>query len=366
VNRRASLSVEELSVGAYRIPLVTPESDGTLEWDSTTLVVIEARAGKETGVGYTYTDASAAPLIRERLIPLLIGEDAMEVTSAWERMIRAVRNIGVSGLAATAISAVDAALWDLKARVLNISLAALLGRAHDSIPVYGSGGFTSYSDIELQRQFSDWLEAGLRSMKMKVGRDPERDIARVTIARHAAGDDVALYVDANGAYSRKQALRFAEGFADLGVVWLEEPVVSDDLAGLRLLRDRAPAGMEITAGEYCYRAIDFRRMLDAEAVDVLQADATRCCGISGFMSAASIAESHSIQLSSHTAPMLHIAPALAVPGMRNIEWFHDHVLIERELFDGFMEPEKGSLTADSERPGNGLTFRERDARKYAV
>ena len=366
VNAHDSMSVDQLGVGAYRIPLAAPESDGTFEWDSTTLVVVEAHAQDQTGIGYTYTDASASLLISERLKTVVIGENAMAVGAVWQRMVGAVRNVGVAGLAATAISAVDAALWDLKARLIGVPLVTLLGATRDSVPVYGSGGFTNLAERDLERQLADWREQGIRAMKMKVGRDPDADIVRVKTARRAIGDDIELYVDANGAYSRKQALRFAATLADIGVVCFEEPVVSDDLAGLRILRDRAPPGMEITAGEYGYQSIDFRRLLEASAVDVLQADATRCCGITGFLAAAVLAQSHFIELSSHTAPMLHLAPALAVPGMRNVEWFHDHVLIERELFDGFVEPQDGFLKADLSRPGNGLALKGRDAMRYAV
>jgi L-alanine-DL-glutamate epimerase-like enolase superfamily enzyme len=361
-----SMPVEKLTAAAFRIPLAALESDGTFEWDSTTLVVVQIEADGETGIGYTYTDAAAAQLINERLAPLIIGSNVMDVSHARLGMIRAVRNIGVPGLAATAISAVDAALWDIKARILGVSLTMLMGRVRDSITVYGSGGFTSMSDHELERQFNDWGEQGIQNFKMKVGRHPERDIDRVKTARRVIGGNASLFVDANGAYSRKQALRFAHAFADAGVTWFEEPVVSDDLTGLRMLCSRAPPQIEIAAGEYCYTTLDFRRMVEAEAVDVLQADATRCCGITGFLEAATIADSHCMALSSHTAPMLHLAPSLAVPRMRNLEWFHDHVLIERELFDGFIEPRMGLLEPDATRPGNGLTFKHLDAGKYAL
>ena len=362
---RAEVPVERLAAASFTIPTETAEADGTLEWDATTLVVVEVDAGAARGLGYTYADAAAAGIVERRLSECVEGTDAMDVPAAWDAMRAAVRNIGLAGVAAAAISAVDAALWDLKARLLELPLATLLGRARESVPVYGSGGFTSYSPEQLAEQLGGWTEEGLGAVKMKVGREPEDDPARVAAARAAIGEETGLFVDANGAYSSKQALALAAAFVEHGVSWFEEPVSSDDLVGLRLLRDRAPAGLEIAAGEYAYAAVDFRRLLDAGAVDVLQADATRCLGISGFLRAAALADAHGIDLSAHTAPSLHVHPCCALENVRHIEWFHDHVRIERMLFDGFVEPVDGELRPDLSRPGHGLHLKVADAERFA-
>src|SRR5579875_3381029 len=200
---------------------------------------------------------------------------------------------------------------------------------------------------------------------MKVGSEPERDPGRVRAARAAIGDDVALFVDGNGAYGHKQALALARMFADQGVTWFEEPVSSDDLAGLQLIRERAPAGMDIAAGEYGYDLDYFRRMLNANAVDVQQADATRCCGITGFLQAAGLCQAHHIDLSGHCAPALHLHAACAALRFRNLEWFHDHVRIEHMLFDGAPTPKGGMIEPDFSRPGLGLDFKRQDAERYA-
>lgn len=263
-----------------------------------------------------------------------------------------------------AIAAVDNALWDLKAKLLGLPLVTLLGNSRKAVPVYGSGGFTSYSIEQLQRQLGDWVDAGISRVKMKVGREPGQDVARVKAARATIGD-AELFVDANGAYSRKQALAMAAAFAEFGVTWFEEPVSSDDLEGLRLLRDRAPAGMEISAGEYGYDLYYFRHMLAAGGVDVLQADATRCAGVSGFCGAAALCESFGMPLSSHCAPALHVHPGCALRPLRHLEYFHDHVRIERMLFDGAPEPRQGKLYPDLSRPGLGLEFKHADATQYA-
>jgi L-alanine-DL-glutamate epimerase-like enolase superfamily enzyme len=363
---RAWPAIDRLTVAAYTIPTDGPESDGTLEWDSTTLVLVQAHAGRETGLGYSYADASAALLIDHKLAGAVTGADPMAVAQAWTAMRRAVRNVGRPGISSAAIAAVDTALWDLKARLLGLSLAALLGPARSTVPVYGSGGFTSYSEERLRRQLGGWAEAGIARVKMKVGRDPAADPDRVRVARDAIGPNVELFVDANGAYTRKQALQYAERFAGFGVTWFEEPVSSDDLEGLRLLRDRGPSGMAIAAGEYGYDLPYFQRMLDAGAVDVLQADATRCEGITGFLKAAALCEARSMPFSAHTAPSIHAHACCTLPHVQHIEYFHDHVRIEHLLFDGALSPAAGALRPDPSRPGLGLEFKWKDAARYRV
>jgi L-alanine-DL-glutamate epimerase-like enolase superfamily enzyme len=200
---------------------------------------------------------------------------------------------------------------------------------------------------------------------MKIGREPEQDVSRVAFARQAVGLN-ELFVDANGAYSCKQALAIAQSFADIGVSWFEEPVSSDDLRGLRLIRDRAPPGMDISAGEYGYDNFYFRRMLQAGAVDVLQADATRCAGITGFMQAAVLRQAFNLPLSSHCAPSIHVHPCCAAQPVRHLEYFYDHVRIEHMLFEGALEPVNGELIPDLSRPGLGLEFKHKDATHYAL
>jgi L-alanine-DL-glutamate epimerase-like enolase superfamily enzyme len=362
---RVDVPIESVAVSAFTVPTDRPESDGTFEWDETTAVVVEVAAGGARGLGFSYTGEAAARVIERRLTPQIAGRDAMDVGAAWQAMVAAVRNVGLPGIAATAISAVDFALWDLKARLLDLPLVRLLGAVRASVPVYGSGGFTSYGAAELKEQLVAWADAGIDQVKMKVGRSSRDDVARVQAARRAIGHDIALFVDANGAYAPKQALALAAEFARCGVSWFEEPVPSEDLDGLRLLRERAPAGMEIVAGEYGYDARYFRRMLQAGAVDVLQADATRCLGITGFLAASALGDAFGAPLSAHTAPALHLHVSCAVQNVRNIEWFHDHARIERLLFDGVVEPECGELRPDLSRPGNGLELKRADAERYA-
>ena len=359
--------VDNVTVNAYSIPTDAPEADGTFEWRQTTIVVVEIEGGGTRGLGYTYTDAAAATLIRRTLSGVIRERSVMDVPAVWIAMARAVRNMGRPGIAATAIAAVDAALWDLKSKLLDVPLATLLGAARGGIEVYGSGGFTSYSIGALQDQLTGWIDAGISRVKMKIGRDARADVARVKAARDAIGGAAELFVDANGAYDRKRALAVAEAIAPFGVTWFEEPVSSDDLEGLRLMRDRSPARMEIAAGEYGYDIFYFRRMLEAGAVDVLQADATRCAGITGFLQVGALCDAFAVPLSAHTAPSLHVAPCCALGRVRHIEYFHDHVRIEQMLFDGAPQPRAdGCLYPDLSRPGLGLEFKRADATPFEV
>jgi L-alanine-DL-glutamate epimerase-like enolase superfamily enzyme len=354
--------VERVSVAAYTVPTDAPEADGTFDWTSTTIVVVHVEGGGHRGVGYTYSDAAAAALVARTLAHVVEGTPALDVPGAWVSLVRAVRNLGRPGIASSAIAAVDVALWDLKARILGVPLVTLLGAVRPAIDAYGSGGFTSYSEERLRQQLAGWVESGMQRVKMKIGRDARADVARVRVARDAIGPSAELMIDANGAYTRKQAMWVAEQVVPFGVTWFEEPVSSDDLRGLRLMRDRAPAPIAIAAGEYGYDLVYFRRMVEAGAVDVLQADATRCAGITGFLQAGALCDAFGIPLSAHTAPSLHVAPCCALGRAVHVEYFHDHARIEPMLFDGAARPgADGRLRPDLSRPGLGLELKHADA-----
>lgn len=233
-------TITQVTATAFTIPTDAPESDGTLAWDATTIVVVEAAAGGCTGIGHSYADASASA----------------------------------------------------------------------------------------------------------------RDRRRRTVHRREWRLHCARRVEAGGA------------FAESGVTWFEEPVASADSEGLAFIRTRAPAGMEIAAGEYGYDLDDFRRLLDARAVDVLQADVTRCGGYTGILQVDALCAAHNVQLSTHTAPLLHAPFACPARAVRHVEHFHDHVRIERVLFDGVPEPENGMLQPDRSRAGIGVEFRRVDAARF--
>ena len=340
--------VERLDVSVYTVPLVEPH------------------AGGRTGLGFSYATGACAPVVRQVLAPAVLGAEALDPPGVWREMVAAIRNIGRPGVASMAIAAVDIALWDLKARMLHLPLCRVLGMAHDRVAVYGSGGFTSLTDEELTAQLGGWVHAGIPRVKMKVGTAwgsaERRDVERVGVARGAIGDEAELYVDANGGFGRKQAVRFARAVADLGVSWFEEPVSSDDLGGLHEIRGLVDC--DVAAGEYGYDLAYFERMCGAGAVDVLQADVSRCGGITEWLRAAAVAAAHGLQVSAHCAPSLHLHVACAVPNVRHVEYFAYHVRVDHLLFDGVVEPKGGSLEPDRSRPGMGLELKRADAERF--
>jgi L-alanine-DL-glutamate epimerase-like enolase superfamily enzyme len=358
--------ISKSTVDVYTFPTDAPEADGTFSWRETTLVLVSLWSGSQSAIGFTYADESTAKVIERLLRDEVNGKDVFKHGAILQRLWRAVRNLGGTGICAMAISAIDNALWDLRARLLGVPLVELLGKVRDGVVVYGSGGFTSYSDRQLEAQLGNWGRQGFSMVKMKVGTHPELDPHRVETARKAIGNDVKLFVDANGAYTVKQALLLSTTFRELGVEWFEEPVSSDNLAGLHQIRKRAPSGMNIAAGEYGYTSWYFDRMLSAGAVDVLQADATRCAGISGFLDVGSLCWAKNVPLSSHCGPSMHLHVCCAVPRVIHMEFFHDHVRIERQIFDGFCEPVRGVMSPDLSRPGCGLELKATDAKRFAA
>lgn len=362
-------TVRSVRAAAYSVPTEFPEADGTLSWEATSLVVCEVEAGGVTGLGYSYAHRACLPVIEDTLTGVVTGRDVMDVPGTWVAMQRAIRNAGWPGVVACALSAVETALYDAKARLLGLSLASLLGRCHDAVPVYGSGGFTTYDDEQARRQLRRWVEEDrIPRVKIKIGESwgsrVARDLHRVNFARDVVGGDVDLYVDANGGYSVGEAVRVGHALADHGVTWFEEPVSSDHLAGLSQVRGQVTP--DVTAGEYGYDLPYFATMVQARAVDCLQIDVTRCGGYGEWLRAAAVAAASSIEISGHCAPNLSAHVAVATPNLRHLEYFRDHERIERMLFDGALTPCEGAMRPDLSRPGHGLAFKHSDAEQYRV
>jgi L-alanine-DL-glutamate epimerase-like enolase superfamily enzyme len=364
-----SPALESVEASAYVVPTDQPEADGTFAWDSTTLVLVQVRAGGVTGTGWTYGSVACTTVVEHDLAPVLTGRDALTPRASWVAMVRALRNIGRPGLAGMALSAVDLALWDLAARLLEQPLHRLLGAVRAEVPVYGSGGFTTYDEERLVAQLGGWVhDDGIPRVKIKIGEADgtceDRDLERIGQARAAIGPDAELYVDANGGYTVGQAVRMAHRFAEHDVRWFEEPVSSDDLDGLREVR--AECAADVAAGEYGSDLVYFQQMCAARSVDCLQVDITRCGGPTELLRVAAVAAAHGLEVSGHCAPHAHLAALAAVPNLRHLEWFHDHVRIEDLLFDGCAAPVGGALPVRDDAAGHGLSWRADAAEEYRV
>lgn len=362
-------AIEHIEARAFRIPTDRPEADGTLAWEQTTVVVVLVEAAGCAGTGWTYgSDAAASVVSGDDVQQTVVGADALDVAAVHEQIVRALRNIGRPGIAGCALSAVDVALWDLKARLLGLPVASLMGHCRSGAPVYGSGGFTTYDDETTSAQVEGWLSEGIERVKIKVGESwgtaEARDRHRVALVRSVVGDGAEVFVDANGGYSVKQAVRVGRAMAEeSGITWFEEPVSSDDLAGLAAVRAQVPA--DVAAGEYGYTESYFSDMARAGAVDCLQIDATRCGGYTSWLRAAAIAAACGLEVSGHCAPHLHVPVACSVPNLRHVEFFHDHRRTDNMLFDGLPSLVGGSLVPDTGSPGHGMTLRS-DATQFRV
>ncbi len=354
-----STAINDLDVTTYTVPTPGPESDGTLTWDATSAIVVQVGAAGTTGTGWTYSSPAAAAVISHHIRDVVIGRHPDDIAGVWSAMQRACRNFGGRGLVMQALSAVDIALWDLKARLYDRSLADLFGRVNTAVPVYGSGGFTNLDHDSLREQIDQWQAAGCTAMKIKIGQDwgsdTDRDLARIDDLRRLAGDEVDLMVDANGAYTPAQARRMGCHLDALGVTWFEEPVSSDDIDSLNLLRHILRC--DVAAGEYIADSYDARRL--APVVDCLQLDVTRCGGYTGWLAAAAIAAGHNLQVSAHCAPALHLPVAAAIAHLRHIEYFIDHTRVDAQLFDGVPTAVDGRLRADDSASGHGMTVAAR-------
>ena len=355
--------IDYFEAAAYCIPTQQPESDGTLVWNTTTIIVVHIGSGETCGIGYTYGDESLVSLLMRKCKPILTGKNTDSIHSLLNSLHTTMRNLGSSGMTAMAIAAVDNALWDLRARLYDTPLVRLLGMAKARIASYGSGGFTSYTDEQLHRQLSVWAQSGFKFVKMKIGRDRKQDPKRVSLARKAVGDAVQVFVDANGAYTPKEACAIALMLDDNGVTWLEEPVYHADRSGLSFVRNHTPPSIKISAGEYGFNSNHFKDLLLSGSVDIMQADATRC-GITGFLKAAALCEAFHIPISAHTAPSLHVHLCCAVQQSVHAEYFFDHVRIEQMLFEGAARAREGWLIPDLSVPGNGLQFKKQDAERF--
>ncbi len=349
------MTIREIRADHYRIPLPVALSDSThgtiLGFELITVRVRDAEGAE--GVGYTYTvgtgGAAVHALIARDLAPLLVGRDPGRNEELWQAMWWALHYGGRGGAQALAISAVDIALWDLRARRQGAPLWRLLGGFDPRVPCYAGGIDLDFTLDALLRQTDDNLARGFRAIKMKVGRPSlHEDVERVRAMRGRLGAGFPLMVDANMRWSVDDAIRAARALLPLEPVWLEEPTIPDDVPGhVRIVRE---GGLPVAAGENLHTLHEFRQLIAAGGVTFPEPDVTNCGGVTVFMKVCHLAEAFNLPVTSHGAHDLTVHLLAAVPNRSYLE-AHGFGL------DRFIaEPLRieGGLALAPDRPGHGI------------
>ncbi len=352
------MQLDRLRVTRYSIPLARPVSDathGTIR-DFALVAVRAESGGSHLGLGYTYTVGSSAAssmeaLIADDLAPLLVGRDPRRTEDAWRLMWRATHYAGRGGPASFAISAVDMALWDLKAKALSEPLWRLLGGSSPVVAAYASGIDLHLSPSELASQARSWLGMGFRAFKMKVGRAVLReDLERVEAVRAAIGPDLPLMVDANMKWTVAEALRASRSLAASDPMWLEEPTDPADVRGHVRIQQEGP--VPVAAGENLHTLAEFKAMIANGAVAFPQPDVTNCGGITPWIKVAHLAEAHGLPVTTHGAHDVHVSLLAAVP---NASFLEVHGFGMDSFVKHPLRISDGVVTAPS-RPGHGVEF----------
>jgi L-alanine-DL-glutamate epimerase-like enolase superfamily enzyme len=279
-----------------------------------------------------------------------------------------VRGYGRKGVAFCALSAVDIGLWDLKAKALGLPLYRLLGPYTDAVPIYGSGGWTNYTEDELVAEMTGYVEQGIKRVKMKVGKDFGRsereDIQRLAAVRKAVGDDVAIYIDANNGYYPKQAIYMAKEFEQFQVGWFEEPVLADDIPGLAEIR-RATT-IPVATGEHEYTKYGFRALIAGGGVDIVQPDVGRVGGVTEWMKVAHLAHSFNLPVAPHAVQLVHLHLTCATPNLKVVEYLGNSHEGDKIWYTEFPEHKDGMWSPYPDRPGLGLELDPHAVEKWAV
>jgi L-alanine-DL-glutamate epimerase-like enolase superfamily enzyme len=358
------LKIDAISTRWLRVPLEPPIADSThvlryIDW-----IVVEVRAGDHTGLcamlSFDYAPALLRGIVDSELRRHLLGRDADDIRAIHQLNLRETEYVGRPGLAMWGTSAIDTALWDLLARRLGVPVSLLFGRADSSVPVYGSGGWISWTDEELADSIAGYLRRGFRAVKVKIGGPSEDwDVARVSGVRQMIGPAVELAVDCNQGLTLERALRTARRLENCRLLWIEEPFPRDDVESY--CRLAAATETPLAAGEREFGLEGFRRLVAARAIAIVQPDLLRVGGVTGWRLAAGLAEANLLRVAPHFYKEWDVHLASSLPNLVAIECFDwlDPLLVDP------LEVESGRAIVPT-RPGFGVAFREDAIREYAV
>ena len=320
------------------------------------------------GLGICQAAPGTRQVIETALKDVLIGQDPFAIEKLWNDMFWRVRGYGRKGVALCALSGVDIGLWDLKAKALGLPLYRLLGPYAESVPIYGSGGWTNFSQDELVAEMTDYVEQGIKRVKMKVGKDFGRsereDIQRLAAVRKAVGDDVAIYVDANNGYYAKQAIYMAREFEQFQVGWFEEPVLADDIQGLAEIR-RA-INIPVATGEHEYTKYGFKELIAGGGADIVQPDVSRVGGVTEWMKVAHMAHASNLPVAPHAVQLVHLHLTCATPNLKVVEYMNMALETDRLWYTEFPQQRDGMWAPFPDRPGLGLELDPYAVEKWAV
>ena len=285
------------------------------------------------------------------LAPLVEGRDPAHSTAFWTDAWKQNNFVGFQGVAVMGISALDGALWDLRGKAAGLNIAQLLGQAHTAVPAYASGGLWLDRSVDaLQREAAEFVAAGFRAVKMRLGAVPvAQSEERVRAVREAIGPGVRLMADANQQLTEVEAIRVGRMLEAYDLTWFEEPLPAWDLEGVA--RVAAALDTPIASGETEYARYGFRRMLELRSADVLMPDLQRVGGVTEFARVAAMAAAHDVPVSSHLFPELSLS---VLAGLSNATWL-EHMPWLSPLYHEALELVDGAAVVP-DRPGWGFTL----------
>jgi len=318
-----------------------------------------------TGITYSEVGGNATKLLIEKeFINLLIGKDPFQTEFIWDEINQHMRGIGRKGFTYLALSVIDIALWDLKAKSVGLPLYKLLG-GHKKVPIYGSGGWTSYSDKELVDAMMSMVNSGYKTVKMKIGVNaglsPDEDIKRVKLVREKVGNDIGLLVDANNAYTSSVAIYVARNISDCNIYLFEEPVIADDIEGLA--RVRVAIDIPVATGEHEYTKYGARDLLINKAADILQFDATKCGGFTEWTKMAILVQAWNLMIAPHAMEYVHMHLLSSIKNGLILEKLIMFEPLDDLVFINPPKPVNGFLKIPEE-PGLGLKLNMKNIKKY--